>query len=164
MLRTMVVLAVFGGLLMLGGCRTYEDEWTARTGSPMQPPSAPPAVAASDATHLRGCLSGANRDFTLVDAHTATLFRLDAENSESLRLNAGRLVEIAGERRDAPGAPHFAVQDVKALADSCPAVLAGGTNELNRPPGANVQAEAPPIGAPLGVPRRETPPASSVPR
>jgi len=29
---------------------------------------------------------------------------------------------------------------------------------------AKVQAEAPPPGAPLGVPRRETPPASSVPR
>jgi len=164
MSRTLL-LALLVGLALLAGCRTYETEWTGTTGSPITPASPVSALAPSDATHLRGCLTGTGRDFTLVDAHTATPYRLDAENTEWLEMNAGRLVEISGERRDMPGAPHFDVREIRPLADSCPAVLKGATNELNRPPGAKVGVGMvpPSIAPPSGMPQRETPPPSSTP-
>src|SRR5205085_3055290 len=115
--------------LLLAGCRTYESEWRGTTGSPEQPLT--PAAAASapqsagNPNELRGCLSGTERDFTLVEANTATLYRLQTETPDPLKLNVGHLVALTGDRQQAPGAgaPGFVVHDVRSLSNTCPAAL-----------------------------------------
>jgi hypothetical protein len=146
--------------MLLAGCARHEDAWTASTGSPA-PGVQPVAYAAPAAGQLppgdprekqvRGCLSGANEDFVLVEERTGTVYRLQAPEEptaqpnarqvfEALKLNDGRMVQLGGERRGSAGegAPRFEVRDVSAIGEGCPANLMGATNQLNRPPASKV--------------------------
>jgi hypothetical protein len=160
MLKSASLFVLIGSLLLAGCGRTnHENQWETSTGSPQpgtQPaayhaPSGPATAGDRSETMVRGCLSGVNELFTLVEEQTGTVYRLSApENPQAqppapavfdeLKHHAGQLVEIDGKRTDEPGqgAPRFEVEHVQALADNCPAALMGATFELNRTPTVKV--------------------------
>lgn len=150
-------LVLMAGLLVLAGCgrNNHENQWETTTGSPQ--PGAQPAAYRAPApgqqlgdhneTQVRGCLSGANELFTLVEEQTATVYRLTASEEkdarppapavfDELKQHAGTMVQVKGKRVDDPnsGAPRFQVENVEQVADLCPASLMGATFELNRTP------------------------------
>jgi len=149
---------VLAAVVLLAGCsrNNHEDQWVTSTGSPpagTQPAAYRPAASTQptsgnhNETKVRGCLSGANELFTLVEEQTATVYRLTAAEDpeanppapavfDELKHNVGKMVEADGKRVDGPqqGAPRFEVEHVQALADTCPASLMGATFELNRTP------------------------------
>jgi hypothetical protein len=149
---------VFLAALLLAGCgrNNHENQWESSTGSPesgarpaaYRPPAAPPTVPGDrNENKVRGCLSGANELYTLVEEQTATVYRLTAaEDPEAkppapavfneMKHHVGQMVEVDGKRVDDPqeGAPRFEATHVQQLAESCPANLMGATFELNRTP------------------------------
>lgn len=182
MLRS-VSLVFLAGSLLLAGCgrNNHEDQWKTSTGSPQagaRPaayhPASPPQTAPGDRneTKVRGCLSGANELFTLVEEQTATVYRLTAAEDpeaqppatavfDEMKRHAGQMVEVDGKRVDDPqaGAPQFQVQHVARLADTCPANLMGATFELNRAPTMKVgEKQVPPREALRGSMKTTKPP------
>jgi hypothetical protein len=172
MLRSASFLVLTGSLLLAGcGRNNHENQWETSTGSPQpgaQPaayhPSAAPQTAPGDRneTKVRGCLSGANELFTLVEERSASVYRLTAAEDpeakppapavfDEMKHHAGQMVEVDGKRVDQPGdgAPRFEAQHVEPLADTCPANLMGATFELNR-------AETMKVGMKQVAPREET--------
>ena len=167
-------LVLLAGMLVLAGCgrNNHEDQWQTATGSPQ--PGAKPAAYRAPApgqqlgdhneTQVRGCLSGANELFTLVEEQTATVYRLTASEEkdahppapavfDDLKQHAGTMVLVKGKRVDDPqtGAPRFEVENVEAVADACPASLMGATFELNRTPTMKVgMKQSPPREVPRG--------------
>lgn len=153
MMRSASLVLLAGSLLLVGcGRNNHEDQWVTSTGSPQpgaQPAAYHPASAGTpgnrNETKIRGCLSGANELFTLVEEQTATVYRLTAAEDpeakppapavfDEMKHHAGQMVEADGKRVDDPqdGAPRFEVQHVGMLAETCPANLMGATFELNR--------------------------------
>ena len=149
-------LVLVAAVFMSACARTnHENQWETSTGSPQpgaQPaaydPSAQPGSSgARNETKVRGCLSGANELFTLVEEQTGSVYRLTAAEDpeaqppapavfDEMKHHAGQMVEADGKRvEDAgEGAPRFEVVHVQQLADNCPANLMGATFELNRTP------------------------------
>ena len=156
MLRSASIF-LLAGLVVLAGCgrNNHENQWETSTGSPQsgaQPaayraPSPGQQLGDHNETQVRGCLSGANELFTLVEERTATVYRLTAAEDpeakppapavfDELKQHAGAMVQVKGKRVDdvQSGAPRFEVETVERVADLCPASLKGATFELNRTP------------------------------
>lgn len=181
-MRTSVIAgtAVIAAALLLAGCGREEEQWQASTGSPpanLQPAAYRPEGSPAPG-QLRGCLSGSNETFTLVEERTATVYRLEANDEpeanpsarevyEDLRLHDGAMVEVAGELRpgaERRGAPDFEVRRVTAVASHCPASLMGAVNEFNRPPATHLNlTKAGSVGVIRGSMRQTRPPVSIMP-
>jgi hypothetical protein len=160
MLRSGSLFVLIGSLVLASCGRTnHENQWETSTGSPQagtqpaayHPPPAQTAPGERNETKVRGCLSGANELFTLVEEQTGTVYRLTAPEDpeakpparvvfDELKHHVGRLAEVGGKRIEQPGegAPRFEVEYVKTVADVCPAALMGATFELNRTPTTKV--------------------------
>ena len=154
MLRSASLVLIATLLLAACGRNNHENQWETRTGSPesaAQPaayhPAQPGTSGARSETKVRGCLSGANELFTLVEEQTGSVYRLTAAEDpeaqppapavfDEMKHHAGQMVEADGKRvEDAgEGAPRFEVVHVQEIAETCPASLMGATFELNRTP------------------------------
>ncbi len=150
--RRIPVIALLG---LLTGCGAHETQWISMTGSPavagvVRPSGLTPATG----NGLRGCLTGTNRDFYLVDSRSATPYRLEADDRDALQMLVGELVDATGDRTAASssGMQQFIVRELTKVADTCPAELAGAVNQFTRPGGAEVGVkEVVPLHAPLGA-------------
>lgn len=174
-------LIVLAASLALAGCgrNNHEDQWETRTGSPepgAQPAAYHPTAEGTPGDHnetkVRGCLSGANELFTLVEEQTGTVYRLTAADDpeakppapavfDEMKHHVGQMVEVDGKRDDGPqqGAPLFETVHVQQLADTCPANLMGATFELNRAQTMKVgMKQAPPRGEIHGSMKTTKPP------
>ena len=150
-------LVILAAAVLLAACgrNNHEDQWVTSTGSPQPGAQAaayhPTAQAgtpgARNETKVRGCLSGANELFTLVEEQTGSVYRLTAAEDpeaqppapavfDEMKHHAGQMVEADGKRVEdtGEGAPKFEVVHVQQVSDSCPANLMGATFELNRTP------------------------------
>jgi len=144
-------------MVFLAGCgrNNHENQWETSTGSPQagaqraayRAPAPGQQLGDHNETQVRGCLSGANELFTLVEERTASVYRLTAAADpeakppapavfDELKQHAGAMVQVKGKRVDdaQSGAPRFEVESVEQVADACPASLMGATFELNRAP------------------------------
>jgi hypothetical protein len=175
-------LVLLAGVIGLTGCgrNNHENQWETTTGSP-QPgaqavayhaPAPGQQLGDHNETEVRGCLSGANELFTLVEERTATVYRLTASEEkdarppapaifDELKQHAGAMVQVKGKRVDDPasGAPRFEVENVEQVAALCPANLMGATFELNRAPTMKVgNKQVPPREAVQGSMKTTKPP------
>ena len=111
---------------------------------------------------LTGCLSGSNDRFTITDANTGTIYRIQG-NPDQLKLHVGELISLAGERSgNAGGVPEVKMKQLQTQAVSCPVIAQGGINELNQPPAQKVGiAQMEVLPNPQNVPGQPRMPASA---
>lgn len=155
------------------GCNRIHENWPTRTGTSADGTSSNVAFA-DEQTHagqfvvpqgysVAGCLAGANEQFTLTDANSGTIYRLQA-NYDELKLLTGELIAVQGNvTENQGGVPMLALCSAKldekgecpsgsdthpkVLAANCPSIAQGGINELNQPPATKTgvaQSVAPP--------------------
>lgn len=158
---------------LLASCNRIHEDWPARTGTSADG-TASALTFANEQTpagqfsvpqgyNLVGCLAGSNERFTLTDANSGTIYRLQADFDE-LKLFTGQLIAVQGEvtanqggvpmlalcsaQLDARGeCPSGSGTHPKVLATNCPFIAQGGINELNQPPATKTglaQQVAPP--------------------
>ena len=171
--RCAVLAAALALAVLAGGCNRVHEDWPAYTGTSADGTSGKIVYAdeqtragqfsSPEGYNVVGCLSGSNEDFTLTDANTGTIYRMQA-NYDELKLFAGELVAVNGEiTGNEAGVPLMALCSTqldkkgecpagsdthpKAVAANCPSIAQGGINELNRPPATKTgiaQQVAPP--------------------
>lgn len=161
-------------LVMLGsGCNRVHEDWPTRTGTSADGTSGDLAFANEQTAagqfavpqgyNVAGCIAGSNEHFTLTDANSGTVYRLQA-NYDELKSFTGELVAVQGNvtanqggvpmlalcsaKLDEKGAcPAGSATHPKIIAVNCPATAQGGINELNQPPATKTglaQEVAPP--------------------
>jgi hypothetical protein len=146
-LRAKWPVAVIAAVALLG-CERAHESWDTHTGTSadgmaralpfVSPNTQPGQFPVSPGYALTGCLSGSNEHFTLTDANTGTIYRIQG-NPDQLKLHVGELISLAGERSgNAGGVPWFKMTQLQTQAVSCPVSAQGGTNELNQPPSEKV--------------------------
>lgn len=150
-------------LVLIVGCNRVDERWPTRTGTSADPDTAHVVLASEDTKpgqfqvpqgyNFAGCLTGANQHFVLADANSGTIYRLQA-NYDELKMFVGELIAVQGNIvENQGGVPMFSLcsKDLeegkcpagsdthpKMLAENCPSVALGGTNELNQPPATKV--------------------------
>lgn len=183
--KSLLVL-VLVALFFLPSCNRIHENWPTYTGTSVDGTSANLTFASEQARagdfsvpagySVVGCLAGANESFTLTDANSGTIYRLQA-NYEELKQFTGELVAVQGNvTANEAGVPVFALCSAaldkkggcpegadtrpKTLAVNCPSIAQGGINELNQPPATKsgpTQSVAPPN--PQNVPGQPALPA-----
>jgi len=145
---------------LLASCTRIHEDWPARTGTSADG-TASALTFANEQTpagqftvpegyNLVGCLAGSNEHFTLTDANSGTIYRLQADYDE-LKLYTGQLIAVQGAvtanqngvpmlalcsaQLDARGeCPAGSATHPRIIATNCPFIAQGGINELNQPP------------------------------
>ena len=159
--KSQVSLALALVLIVAGwGCNRIHENWPTRTGTSADGTSSgltfaneqtrPGQFSVPPGTGVAGCLAGANEQFTLTDANSGTIYRLQADYDE-LKMFTGELIAVQGEivenqagvpmlalcstKLDEKGAcPSGSDTHPKVIAANCPSIAQGGINELNQPP------------------------------
>jgi hypothetical protein len=158
--------------ITLIGCQRAHESWLTYTGTAadglannlpfVSPNTRPGQFPLPSGYALTGCLSGSNEHFILTDANSGTIYRVQG-NPDELKLHAGELISLAGERSgNAGGVPLFKISQLQSQAISCPAIAQGGISELNQPPAEKVGiAEMQVLPNPQNVPGQPRMPASA---
>ncbi len=168
------VLAATAALVLtcLSACQRAHESWLTYTGTSADGrANSLPFVSANiqagqfpvaSGYMLIGCLSGSDEHFTLTDANSGTIYRIQG-NPDQLKLHVGELISLAGERSgNAGGVPEVKMTQLQTQAVSCPAIAQGGINELNQPPAQKVGiAQMQVLPNPQNIPGQPRMPASA---
>ena len=154
------ILALILAVAFSASCNRIHEDWPARTGTSAdgtadsltfaneQTPAGQFAVP--QGYNVVGCLAGSNQQFTLTDANSGTMYRLQA-NYDELKLFTGEMIAVQGQvTTNQAGVPVLALCSAKLdskgecpsgsethpkhIATNCPFIAQGGINELNQPP------------------------------
>src|SRR5580765_7667694 len=87
----------------------------------------PTASSNTDSTSIKGCLGGADSNYTLVEDNTGHNFKLTS--SVDLKPHLGHDVALIGQKADGS----FAVTSVNMISEHCPAAAAVPAGSISTP-------------------------------